>query len=237
MSGMNFHTVGDDNSGHARIRQTHACIASICLHIELHFLEIGNACNREAIHGGPGSVFHRRHVHTSAACGLGHALPSLRVGKNSRAFMTQQAIGAAPVVFVVDDDIDVREGLKSLVESAGLRCEVFASTQEFLPRKAADTVSCLVLDVRLPGMSGLDLQAELARTHADIPTIFITGYGDIPMAVKAMTAGAVEFLTKPVREQALLDAVGIALERDRIRRERDSKLNDLRSALQIAECP
>ena len=144
--------------------------------------------------------------------------------------MTQQAINAAPVVFVVDDDIDVREGLKSLVESAGLRCEVFASTREFLPRKkAADTVSCLVLDVRLPGMSGLDLQAELARTHADIPTIFITGHGDIPMAVKAMTAGAVEFLTKPVREEALLDAVGIALERDRIRRERDSKLNDLRA--------
>ena len=144
--------------------------------------------------------------------------------------MTQQAINAAPVVFVVDDDIDVREGLKSLVESAGLRCEVFASTREFLPRKkAADTVSCLVLDVRLPGMGGLDLQAELARTHADIPTIFITGHGDIPMAVKAMTAGAVEFLTKPVREEALLDAVGIALERDRIRRERDSKLNDLRA--------
>ena len=86
-----------------------------------------------------------------------------------------------------------------------------------------------MLDVRLPGMSGLDLPAELARTHADIPTIFITGHGDIPMAVKAMTAGAVEFLTKPVREQALLDAVGIALERDRIRRERDSKLNDLRA--------
>ena len=142
--------------------------------------------------------------------------------------MTQQAISAAPVVFVVDDDIDVREGLKSLVESAGLRCEVFASTQEFLPRKAADTVSCLVLDVRLPGMIGLDLQAELARTHADIPTIFITGHGDIPMAVKAMTAGAVEFLTKPVREEALLDAVGIALERDRTRRERDNELNDLR---------
>ena len=150
--------------------------------------------------------------------------------------MTQQAINAAPVVFVVDDDIDVREGLKSLVELAGLRCEVFASTREFLPRKAADTVSCLVLDVRLPGMSGLDLQAELARTHADIPTIFITGYGDIPMAVKAMKAGAVEFLTKPVREQALLDAVGIALERDRIKRERTSKLNDLRARYRIAEC-
>ncbi len=90
-----------------------------------------------------------------------------------------------------------------------------------------------MLDVRLPGMSGLDLQTELARTHADIPTIFITGHGDIPMAVKAMTAGAVEFLTKPAREQALLDAVGIALERGRIRRERDIKLNDLRARYEL----
>ena len=143
--------------------------------------------------------------------------------------MTQQAINAAPVVFVVDDDIDVREGLKSLVESAGLRCEVFASTQEFLPRKAADTVSCLVLDVRLPGMSGLDFQAELAGTHADIPIIFITGYGDVPMSVRAMKAGAVEFLTKPVREQDLLDAVRVALERDRVRREQAEKLHDLKA--------
>jgi FixJ family two-component response regulator len=143
--------------------------------------------------------------------------------------MTQQAINATPVVFVVDDDIDVREGLRSLLGSIGLRCEVFASTREFLQRGAADTVSCLVLDVRLPGMSGLDLQAALAGTHADIPIIFVTGYGDIPMTVKAMKAGAVEFLIKPVREQALLDAVRVALERDRVRREQAEKLHNLKA--------
>ena len=143
--------------------------------------------------------------------------------------MTQQAIDAEPVVFVVDDDIDVREGLKSLMGSVGLRCEVFASPRKFLERKPTDTVSCLVLDVRLPGMSGLDFQAELARTHADIPTIFITGHGDIPMSVRAMKAGAVEFLTKPVREQTLLDAVRVALERDRVRREQAEKLRDLQA--------
>ena len=143
--------------------------------------------------------------------------------------MTQQAINAEPVVFVVDDDIDVREGLKSVMGSVGLRCEVFASPREFLQREAADTVSCLVLDVRLPGMSGLDFQAELAGTHADIPIIFITGHGDIPMSVRAMKAGAVEFLTKPVREQTLLDAVRDALERDRVRREQAGKMRDLKA--------
>ena len=132
--------------------------------------------------------------------------------------MTQQAIDAGPVVFVVDDDVDVREGLKSVMGSVGLRCEVFASPRKFLERKPTDTESCLVLDVRLPEMSGLDFQAELARRHADIPTIFITGHGDIPMSVRAMKAGAVEFLTKPVREQDLLDAINVAFERDRARR-------------------
>ena len=143
--------------------------------------------------------------------------------------MTQQATNAVPVVFVVDDDIDVRGGLKSLMGSVGFRCGVFASTREFLQREAADAVSCLVLDVRLRGMSGLDFQAELAGTHADIPIIFITGHGDVPMSVKAMKAGAVEFLTKPVREQVLLDAVRVALERDRVRREQAEKLRDLRA--------
>ena len=143
--------------------------------------------------------------------------------------MTQQAINTEPVVFVVDDDIDVREGLRSLLGSVGLRCEVFASTPEFLQRQAADTVSCLVLDVRLPGISGLDFQAELAGTHADIPIIFITGHGDVPMSVRAMKAGAVEFLTKPVREQDLLDAVRVALERDRVRREQAAKFRDLQA--------
>lgn len=133
------------------------------------------------------------------------------------------------IVFVVDDDADVREGLRSLLDSVHLGCEVFASAKEFLNRKPSDTVSCLILDVRLPGPSGLDVQAELAAAHIDIPIIFITGYGDIPMSVRAMRAGAVEFLTKPVRGQDLLDAVGIALERDRTRRERDGKLNDLKA--------
>jgi len=133
------------------------------------------------------------------------------------------------IVFVVDDDADVREGLRSLLDSVHLGCEVFASAKEFLNRKPSETVSCLILDVRLPGPSGLDVQAELAAAHIDIPIIFITGYGDIPMSVRAMRAGAVEFLTKPVRGQDLLDAVGIALERDRARRERDGKLNDLKA--------
>ena len=147
--------------------------------------------------------------------------------------MTQQAINAAPVVFVVDDDVDVREGLRSVMESVWLRCEVFASPREFLQREAAETLSCLVLDVRLPGMSGLDFQAELAGAHADIPIIFITGHGDIPMSVKAMKAGAVEFLTKPVREQTLLDAVRVALERDRVRREQAGKLRDLKARFEL----
>ena len=125
------------------------------------------------------------------------------------------------------------------MESVGLRCEVFASPRKFLERKTADTVSCLVLDVRLPEMSGLDFQAELAGTHADIPIIFITGHGDIPMSVRAMKAGAVEFLTKPVREQTLLDAVRDALERDRVRREQAEKSRDLQArfeSLSPREC-
>jgi len=133
------------------------------------------------------------------------------------------------VVFVVDDDVDVREGLRSLLDSVHLACEVFASAKEFLNRKPSDATSCLILDVRLPGPSGLDVQAELAAAHMDIPIIFITGHGDIPMSVRAMRAGAVEFLTKPVRAQDLLDAVGVALERDQVRRERDNKLHDLKA--------
>jgi FixJ family two-component response regulator len=133
------------------------------------------------------------------------------------------------VVFVVDDDVDVREGLRSLLQSVSLGCEVFASTKEFLRRKPSDAVSCLILDVRLPGPSGLDFQAELAAAHIDIPVIFITGHGDIPMTVRAMKAGAVEFLTKPLREQDLLDAVRVALERDRERREQDEKLHGLKT--------
>ena len=134
----------------------------------------------------------------------------------------------APIVYVVDDDADVRDGLKALFESVGLRCEVFGSAAQFLTRSGAEVVSCLVLDVRLPGLSGFDVQAQLAEAQISIPVIFITGHGDIPMTVKAMKAGAVEFLTKPVREQDLLDAVGAALQRDRLRRDREDEMRDLR---------
>ena len=133
----------------------------------------------------------------------------------------------APIVYVVDDDADVRDGLKALL-SVGLRCEVFGSAAQFLTRSGAEVVSCLVLDVRLPGLSGLDVQAQLAEAQISIPVIFIAGHGDIPMTVKAMKAGAVEFLTKPVREQDLLDAVGAALQRDRLRRDREDEMRDLR---------
>jgi len=132
-------------------------------------------------------------------------------------------------VFVVDDNIDVREGLKALLESVGLRCQTFSSSGEFLQYKAPNDESCLILDIRLPGSSGLDLQAELANTNFNIPIIFLTGFGDIPMSVRAMRAGAVEFLTKPVREQDLLDAVNSALDRSRARREEEEKLHHLRS--------
>jgi FixJ family two-component response regulator len=133
-----------------------------------------------------------------------------------------------PIVYVVDDDADVREGLQSLFQSVGLRSKIFESTAAFLQSKIVDEVSCLVLDVRLPGLSGLDLQTELAKAQIKIPIVFITGHGDIPMSVKAMKAGAVEFLTKPVREQDLLDAVRVALERDRARREQVRNVQALR---------
>jgi FixJ family two-component response regulator len=116
------------------------------------------------------------------------------------------------IVYVVDDDSDVREGLKDLFHSVGLKTEIFGSTTEFLARKLPEEVSCLILDIRLPGLSGLDFQAELAAAKVKIPIIFITGYGDIPMTVKAMKAGAVEFLTKPVREQ---ESFGRGLRRSR----------------------
>ena len=135
----------------------------------------------------------------------------------------------APIVYVVDDDADVRDGLMALFDSVGLRCEAFSLATQFLTRKAPEVVSCLVLDVRLPGLSGLDVQAQLAEAEISIPVVFITGHGDIPMTVKAMKAGAVEFLTKPFREQELLDAVRAALQRDRIRRDREDEIRDLRT--------
>src|SRR6266403_3737647 len=134
-----------------------------------------------------------------------------------------------PAKHVVDGDADVRRGLKDLLESVGLRSKTFDSTMQFLQGNLRDEVSCLILDVRLPGLSGLDFQAELAAAKINIPIIFITGHGDIPMTVKAMKRGAVEFLAKPIREQDLLDAVRVALERDRERRERHMKTSDLRA--------
>ncbi len=136
---------------------------------------------------------------------------------------------AQSTVFVVDDDRPLREALRGLLRSVGLRAEVFASAADFLKLKLPDTAACLVLDVRLPGVSGLDFQAELAKADIRIPIIFITGHGDIPMTVRAMKAGAVEFLTKPFRDQDLLDAVQIALERDRARRAENQALLEVRA--------
>lgn len=121
----------------------------------------------------------------------------------------------APVVYVVDDDPGVREALDSLIRSVGFRVQTFASAQDFLQSKPSTAPSCLILDVRLPGLSGLDLQRELRQADIHIPVIFVTGHADIPMSVRAMKAGAVEFLTKPVRDQDLLDAIQQAIERDR----------------------
>ena len=134
-----------------------------------------------------------------------------------------------PIVYVVDDDADVREGLESLLQSVGLRTQAFGSAAEFLQSKPSDQVGCLISDVRMPGLSGLDFQAELITAQVGIPVIFLTGHGDIPMSVKAIKAGAVEFLTKPVREQDLLDAVRIAIERDRARRKQMENVQVLRT--------
>jgi FixJ family two-component response regulator len=132
------------------------------------------------------------------------------------------------VVFIVDDDAAVREAIESLLRSVDLQVATFGSASEFLRSKLPDVPGCLVLDVRLPGLSGLDFQTELAKAGIQIPIIFITGYGDIPMTVRAMKAGAVEFLTKPFREQDMLDAVQVALGKDRDRREQDKKTFELR---------
>ena len=133
------------------------------------------------------------------------------------------------MVFVVDDDAPMRESLKNLIRSVGLRVELFASAQEFLRSKRPDRPSCLVLDVRLPGLSGLDLQRRTGDAGIEIPIVFITGHGDIPMSVRAMKAGAVEFLTKPFRDQDLLDAIQQALERDGKARDQRAALEELRS--------
>jgi FixJ family two-component response regulator len=136
--------------------------------------------------------------------------------------------GAGATVFVVDDDASMRRSLTNLLRSVGLRVEAFASAQEFLRGKRPDVAGCLVLDVRLPGPSGLDLQKRMTEADMEIPIIFITGHGDIPMTVRAMKAGAVEFLTKPFRDQDLLDAIHQALERDHTAREQRGEIDELR---------
>jgi FixJ family two-component response regulator len=140
---------------------------------------------------------------------------------------------ADAMIFVVDDDIGTRESLKNLIRSVGLRVEVFASAQDFLRSTRPDVPGCLVLDVRLPGLSGLDLQKRMAEVELEIPIVFISGHGDIPMSVRAMKAGAVEFLTKPFREQELLDAIQQALERDRNAREQRAEIAELRSRYRL----
>ncbi len=131
------------------------------------------------------------------------------------------------IVLIVDDDVSVREALASLIRSAGLGVETFASAQEFLTRPRADAPSCLVLDVRLPGLSGLDLQKRMAEVNLEIPIVFITGHGDVPTSVQAMKAGALEFLTKPFADKDLLDAIQQAIERDRDARQQRMEIGDL----------
>jgi FixJ family two-component response regulator len=135
---------------------------------------------------------------------------------------------ADPVVYVVDDDPSVRRALSNLIRAVGLPVETFASAQDFLGYRRPDAPACLVLDVRLPGLSGLDLQRELADAGEPIPIIFITAHGDIPMSVRAMKAGAAEFLPKPFRDQDLLDAIGQALDRDRAARKQRAELAEVR---------
>jgi len=138
----------------------------------------------------------------------------------------------AAIVFVVDDDPSIRRAIKRLVESVGLHVELFGSASEFMSSNHPEVASCLVLDIRLPGISGLDFQRQLAEANVHIPIIFITAHGDIPMSVRAMKAGAVEFLTKPFRDQDLLDAVQVGLERDRARRQRQAEIAILRQHLE-----
>ena len=135
---------------------------------------------------------------------------------------------AVPTVFVIDDDGGMRQAIQDLVESVGLRAETYTTGEEFLKRPRTGDPSCLVLDLRLPQMSGLDFQQKLAELGVRVPIIFITAHGDIPMSVKALKSGAVEFLTKPFRDQDLLDAIQQALQRDRAAREQLAEINDLR---------
>jgi FixJ family two-component response regulator len=146
--------------------------------------------------------------------------------------MMDQRSDTPTVVFIIDDDASLRESLSSLFRSVGLQTQIFASAPEFLKKKLPDIPSCLVLDIRLPGLSGLDFQSDLAKANIHIPIIFMTGHGDIPMTVRAMKAGAVEFLTKPFRDQDMLDAVQLALERDRTRLESERAISKLKSSFE-----
>jgi len=140
---------------------------------------------------------------------------------------------SAPTVFVIDDDALVRASIQGMLKSVGLPSKTFGTAQEFLGSERPDGPACLVLDVRLPGMSGLDFQHELAAAGIRIPIIFITGHGDIPMSVKAMKSGALEFLTKPFRDQDLLDAIHLALDRDRVVRQQQSELGEFRKRYEL----
>lgn len=146
--------------------------------------------------------------------------------------MKQERPETQPVVFIVDDDGPTRDALGSLIRSVGLRVEKFASASEFMAGELPDVPCCLVLDVRLQGLSGLDFQTELAKAKKQIPIIFITGHGDIPMTVKAMKAGAIEFLTKPLRDQDLLDAIQVALGQARARHRDEKAISELRAKFQ-----
>lgn len=141
----------------------------------------------------------------------------------------QEKDGDQPIVFIVDDDASMRRALTNLFESVGLKVEAFGSAPQLLHTKPPEVPSCLVLDIRLPGASGLDLQSDLAKANIHTPIIFITGYGDIPMTVRAMKSGAIDFLTKPVRDQDILDAVQAAIERDRKRRDLNRTVSTVRS--------
>jgi FixJ family two-component response regulator len=142
--------------------------------------------------------------------------------------MMRESPGLGSIVFVVDDDPSMRLALTNLFRSMDLRVEVFGSASEFLRTKLPDIASCLVLDIRLPGVNGLDFQSRLAEAEINIPIVFMTGHGDIPMSVQAMKAGAIDFLTKPFRDQDMLDGVTRALERDRTRRENEKAVSELR---------
>jgi len=172
----------------------------------------------------------RRHVLNGIREGDIYQLGEYLVAHHS---VLKRSVAEEPTIFVVDDDKDFRDSLGDLFNSVGFKVKLFGSAAELLEGELlSDVASCLVLDVRLPGLGGLDFQSELSKLNASIPIIFMTGHGDIPMSVRAMKAGAVDFLTKPFRDQDMLDAVTIALKRDRTRRKTEQRLADLRSRLE-----